>query len=133
MKRYMTPVLILGGLLLCGAALAADKADDAAMKSISGEIIKKCHEPTDKPTVPNGMKATKDDMLNAQQAIKTYVEKGNAYLSCLDDLQASWGDGVTDEQKAIIAIFHNKAVDDMQNVADLFNQAVRAFKGRSSE
>ena len=30
-----------------------------------------------------------------------------------------------------IVIFHNRAIDDETGVADLFNQSVRAFKGKS--
>ena len=37
---------------------------------------------------------------------------------------------MSDDQKAIIVLFNNKVVDDMQAVADLFNSAVRAYKGK---
>lgn len=143
MRRYTTPVLMLLGLLLCTAAATADDQNqaqtqaqqEAEMKSVSGQILKTCKQaPTsEKPSIPNGMQASKDDMISAMNAVKAYNAKGYAYLSCLDKLQASWGKDVTPTQKEIIAIFHNRVVKDMQDVAELFNQALRAYKGRSSD
>jgi hypothetical protein len=108
---------------------------EAEMKSVSGQVLQSCQQaPTDKkPSIPNGMQASKDDMITAMHAVKAYNAKGYAYLDCLDKLQTSWGKDVTPTQKQIIAIFHNKVVKDMQDVADLFNQALRAYKGRSSD
>ncbi len=143
MRRYITPILMLFGLLMCTAGAFADNQNqaqtkaqrEAEMKSVSGQILKTCKQaPTnDKPSIPNGMQASKDDMIAAMHAVKAYNAKGYAYLGCLDKLQASWGKDVTPTQKEIIAIFHNKVVKDMQDVAELFNEALRAFKGRSSD
>lgn len=112
-----------GCLLLSGAALAADD-------SASGEAMAKCPPPA-KPEIPNGRNASEDQMLAAQKAVKAYQAANSKYTSCLASLEQSWGDDATEEQKAVIVIFHNRAIDDETNVADLFNQSVRAFKGKS--
>ena len=69
-------------------------------------------------------------MIEAQGAMKSYIANGNAYLECLAKLEKKWGNSASSEQKSLVVILHNKMVDEMNNVADLFNSAVRAFKGR---
>lgn len=107
-------------------ALAAAKAN---AESVSGELTSKCSYPK-APSIPNGKTASKDELLATQKNMKAYLAKGNDFLACLDNVQAAWSD---DEKKAkgdFIVMFHNKMVDDMNEVADLFNTSVRAFKGR---
>ena len=70
-------------------------------------------------------------MLEAQQGIKNYIAKGEAVLACLDGLRTSWGETPTEEQLQINELFYNKMVDEMQAVGELFNSAVRAYKGRN--
>jgi hypothetical protein len=123
MKNGMFLSLAAGALLLHGAALA--QTDSA-----SGEAMAKCPPPT-KPDIPNGRNATEEQMLAAQKAVKAYQAENSKYTSCLASLEQSWGDEATEEQKAVIVIFHNRAIDEESGVADLFNQSVRAFKGKS--
>ncbi len=100
-----------------------------AQDSASGELAGKCEYPT-QPPIPNGRKATEAELVAAQKGMKAYLAEGDAYIACLTEVENSWGDDATDEQKAIIVLFNNKVVDDMQAVADLFNAAVRAYKGK---
>ena len=122
MKSHIVRFLALSALLFCSFAFAESE-------SASGEVMEKCKMGT-KPAVPNGRTATEEEMLNAQKGLKAYLADGDAYTACLKQVEAGWGEAVTEEQKAVIVIFHNRAVDEMQSTADLFNQAVRAFKGR---
>jgi hypothetical protein len=122
MKKVLIS-LAAGCLLLSGAALAADD-------SASGEAMAKCPRPA-KPEIPNGRNATEEQMLAAQKAVKAYQAENSKYTSCLASLEQSWGDDATEEQKAVIVIFHNRAIDEETGVADLFNQSIRAFKGKS--
>ena len=112
-------VLILGILIF--STCYADSA--------SGDIVKNC-DYTDRPSIPNGRKATEAEMIEAQKAMKAFMEYGNAYLECLTEVEQSWGSDATEEQKATVVIFYNKVVDDMEEIAALFNSAVRAFKGK---
>ena len=116
--------LAAGVLLLHGAAVSAQS------ESASGEALAKCPPPT-KPDIPNGRTASEEQMLAAQKSVKTYQAENGKYTSCLASLEQSWGDNATEEQKAVIVILHNRAIDDETGVADLFNQSVRAFKGKA--
>ena len=98
--------------------------------SASTEVIETCPMP-EKPSIPNGLKSTEEEMLAAQRGIKDYITKGEAVLACLDGLKQSWGDTATEEQLQINNLFHNKMVDEMQAIGELFNSAVRAYKGRN--
>lgn len=120
--------LCLSCLLLFGVAplqVALAQAEAA-----STEVIETCPLP-EKPSIPNGLKASEEDMLEAQKGIKDYITKGEAVLACLDSLRQGWGETASEEQLQINNLFHNKMVDEMQAVGELFNSAVRAYKGRN--
>jgi len=122
MKPSIFFCLALSAALLAPAALAQTEA-------ASTEVIENCPLP-EKPSIPNGRTATEQEMLETQRNIKAYIEKGNAVLTCLDELTTKWGEAATEEQTQINTLFHNKMVDDMQAVGELFNSAVRAYKGK---
>ena len=115
--------LLIFGIVSAQSALAQAEA-------ASTEVIETCPLP-EKPSIPNGLKASEEDMLDAQKGIKDYIAKGEAVLACLDGLRQSWGETATEEQIQINDLFHNKMVDEMQAVGELFNSAVRAYKGRN--
>lgn len=110
-------------------AFALAPAGFAQDESVSGEVSRNCPNP-EKPTIPDGKNSSEDEMITAQGHMKTYVAEGNAYLECLANLEKSWGKGASDSKKQLVVILHNKMVDDMNHVADMFNSAVRAFKGK---
>ena len=114
-------------LALCAASTPAAFARD---ESASGEVIETCPMP-EKPSIPNGLKSGEEEMLEAQRGIKDYIARGEAVLTCLDELRQSWGETATEEQLQINTLFHNKMVDEMQSTGELFNSAVRAYKGRN--
>ncbi len=115
--------LLIFGIVSAQTALAQAEA-------ASTEVIETCPLP-EKPSIPNGLKASEEDMLEAQKGIKDYIARGEAVLACLDGLRQSWGETATEEQIQINDLFHNKMVDEMQAVGELFNSAVRAYKGRN--
>jgi hypothetical protein len=124
----MRHVIAAGTFVICSLFWAVASADEAA-ESASGEVTQKCKYPT-RPEIPNGRTATEEEMMSSQKSMKDYLAQGDGYLACLDQVNAGWGETATEEQKAVIVIFHNRMVDEMQTTADLFNQAVRAFKGK---
>jgi hypothetical protein len=117
-------------LLAIALSFALPIAVNAAGESASGEVTGKCKYPR-QPEIPNGRKATEAELIEAQGKMKAYIAEGDAYIACITEVEKSWGAEATDEQKAIIVLFNNKVVDDMQAVADLFNAAVRAYKGKN--
>ena len=102
----------------------------AQAESASTEVIETCPMP-ERPSIPNGMKSSEDEMIEAQKGIKDYIGKGEAVLACLDGLRDSWGETATEEQLQINILFYNKMVDEMSSTGELFNSAVRAYKGRN--
>jgi hypothetical protein len=128
-----TKILIfISTLCLISSAFAEDKMTEeqkAAMQARAKEVNASCDYP-EKPTIPEGRNSTEEEMLQAQSRMKAFIADGNDYIACLDKLEASWGEDADDNDHALIVVLHNKAVDDMQSVADLFNTAVRAFKGK---
>ena len=102
----------------------------AQAESASTEVIETCPMP-ERPSIPNGMKSSEDEMIEAQKGIKDYIGKGEAVLACLDGLRDSWGETATEEQLQINMLFYNKMVDEMSSTGELFNSAVRAYKGRN--
>jgi hypothetical protein len=124
MKPARATLMLLVIALFSVAAVAQETTESA-----SGEVMQKCKYPS-RPDIPNGRNATEDEMVGAQKLLKEYLASGDGYLACLDQVSEGWGEKATEEQKAVIIIFHNRMVDEMQATADLFNQSVRAFKGK---
>ena len=79
-------------------------------------------------TVPDGTRATSDEMVEAQSLVKQFMAEMELYLACLDQEEAALSEPPTDEQKAAHTQLHNKAVDSMEAVATKFNEQVRVFK-----
>ena len=111
-----------------------------AEESASGEVTEKCGATPQQPNIPNGMKASMDDMLAAQKDIKAYQATSQEYRTCIDELMADWdsqANGADEDGKKVIAqkkdigiAFYNRSVSDEEDVANLFNTAIRAFKGK---
>ena len=78
--------------------------------------------------VPDGAKATSDEMVEAQSLVKQFMAEMELYLACLDEEEAALSEPPTDEQRAAHTQLHNKAVDSMESVATQFNEQVRVFK-----
>lgn len=130
-----TKILIfLCAACLSGSAIAADKGQmtdeqKEAMQARVKELNSTCDYPQ-RPSIPDGHNSTEDEMLKAQANMKAFLKGGNEYIDCLDKVEKGWGDKATNNDHALVVVLHNKAVDDMQSVADLFNAAVRAFQGK---
>ena len=95
-----------------------------------------CDYPT-RIVIPNGSTATKDDMLNGQRGVKSYVASMELYLECiveeeklavgaLDDLEPE------EEQRRedMMNQKYNAAVDEMERIAAQFNAEVQAYKAK---
>ena len=120
-------VWMIAFTLVCGFS-----ANSYAQDKI--EFSGACVYPT-KPTIVNGNTATEAEMIKSQQDMKAYLALGNDFLGCLDkeattQIKADTPKEQADEFKARIDATHNAAVDDMNAIAELFNAALRAFKGK---
>jgi hypothetical protein len=87
--------------------------------------------------VPNGNSATKDEMIQGQRNVKSYMAAMEDYLACIESAEqetVAGNDDLDEEQKQQrIAMFnkkYNAAVEEMNLVAEQFNSQVRAYKDR---
>jgi hypothetical protein len=98
-------------VLLAGVVVLAQFAALAAYAS-------NCTEPEPFTDIPSGAQATREQMLSAQRAMKSYDNAVKAYTDCLHDAGDSSGK-------------INQAVDRLQKLAERFNDELRLFKQRN--
>jgi hypothetical protein len=109
--------------------------------ALTGTVYADCPYPTAPAKLPDGATATLEEMLAGQKAVQEYSKAINDYNACidkaLDDQIAKGGDKLKPEQKADLqrmeAQKHNAAVDQLQSVADRFNEQVKIFKARTAD
>ena len=90
-----------------------------------------CESPQE-VSVPDGSQATMEEMLAAQQAVKSYMAAMEDYLKCLEgEYRPEGGTQTQEELKALRAQHdseHNSAVGAMERVANSFNEQIREYK-----
>jgi hypothetical protein len=99
-----------------------------------------CVAPLNDVRIPNGNKATRDEIISANQALQEHTTEVEAYRLCLKAEQetkiAAIGPDITDEQKSKIASEYvnrqNAEVEKLQSLADLYNVAVRNFRAKQA-
>ena len=121
MKHYITALVLAGGL-------AAAQANAA------------CNYPAAPGKFPDGNSATKEEMLAAKSQVVKYNGDMETYLTCLQgefDAKVAADTTSTPEQKADQQKMHeqkyNAAVQELQGVADRFNEQLRIFKARDKQ
>ena len=100
-----------------------------------------CPYPQAPTKIPDGATATLVEMVAGQKAVGAYQKAINDYTGCidkeLDDALNKGGDKLKPEQKAdmqrVEAQKHNAAVDQLQAVADRFNEQVKVYKARTAD
>jgi hypothetical protein len=104
-------------------------------------VFADCPYPSGPKQVPDGSKASLDEMLAMKKAVKQYDDDTSSYLTCIqkehDAALQALGDKVTDKQKAdldrIESDRHNAAVTQLQGIADKFNEQVRVYKAAHAD
>ncbi|MFV0478241.1 MAG: hypothetical protein ACK5ME_10450 [Parahaliea sp.] len=105
----------------------------------SNLVFAQCNAPT-QPELPNGVKATMDDMLTGQKAVKAFQSANVGYMKCLEEVftsaEAQLKKGGLDKdteakaqasyQEAVDA--YNAAVSTEEAIAGRFNTEVREYK-----
>jgi hypothetical protein len=107
----------------------------------AGAAYADCPYPATPDKLPDGASATLQDMLAGQKAVADYNKAVNEYVSCIDkevdEAITKAGDKIKPEQKAdmqrVETQKHNAAIDQLQSVADRFNEQVKVFKARSAD
>jgi hypothetical protein len=115
-------------LTLAVIALAASGAAQAA-----------CIYPRAPDRLPDGSTATYEEMAAAQKAVQQFNDDINAYNACLDlemvtlERSGAYDENRLTELRAMQAKKNNAAVDEVQSVADRFNEQLRIFKARDKQ
>lgn len=114
----------------------------AATAALSaGAAFADCPYPAAPDKLPDGATASLQDMLAGQKKVGEYNKSVNDYVACIDkeleDALAKAGDKIKPEQKAdmqrVETQKHNAAIDQLQTVADRFNEQVKVFKAKSAD
>lgn len=100
-----------------------------------------CLYPAAPDKLPDGATATLDEMLAGQKTVNVYNKAVNDYVACidkqLDEDIAKQGDKLKPQQKTemqkVEAQKHNAAIDQLQSIADRFNEQVKVYKARSNK
>lgn len=98
-----------------------------------------CIYPRAPDRIPDGRTASYDEMLAAQKAVKQFNDDINSFNACLDmEMTAYEKSGLYDENRLtelrlMQAKKNNAAVDEVQALADQFNEQLRIFKARDKQ
>lgn len=103
---------------------------------IAGPVYADCAAPTRDITIPDGSKATLDEMLAAKQAVQEYNAALEAFNSCLnleqDAAIAARGENITNEERKQINDDYNQRYNAelarLQAVASQLNLQIKAYK-----
>lgn len=90
-----------------------------------------CEQPV-APDVPDGASAAEAAMRQAAGNVKRYMAETEEYLACLQFQEENMGARLTPVAEKQFVDRHNAAVDAMEEVAERFNEALRAFKSANS-
>jgi hypothetical protein len=114
----------------------------------AGTAYADCSYPTPPDHIPDGNTATLQEMVDAQKAVKEYDKAINAYVACIQlerndavgKLAPKPGEKPTPEQKKATEDLqrveiqkHNAAIDQLQSVADRFNEQVKVYKAKQDK
>ena len=107
----------------------------------AGAAYADCPYPAAPDKLPDGASATLQDMLAGQKAVADYNKAVNEYVACIDkevdEAIAKGGDKIKPEQKAdmqrVETQKHNAAIDQLQSLADRFNEQVKVFKAKGAD
>src|ERR1700744_547131 len=110
-----------------------------ALAALVGPVYADCSYPPPPAKLPDGNTATMQEMVEAKQAVTQYNKDINAYVACIklehESAVTNAGDKLTAEQKADMEKMevqkNNAAVDQLQSIADRFNEQVRIYKAKN--
>ena len=110
-----------------------------ALAALAGPVYADCTYPPPPAKLPDGNSATMEEMLDGKKAVTQYNKDINAYVACIklehETAVTTAGDKLTPQQKADMEKMevqkNNAAVDQLQTIADRFNEQVRLYKAKN--
>ena len=79
-------------------------------------------------TIPEGREATREEMLDAQAQVRTYVLAMESYLACVGEELTVAGDDAPEVFKSIMFSRHNVAMAEMEAVANHYNEQLQIYQ-----
>lgn len=128
----------LFSLLFCTGHVVAAQDDaltpeqEEAIRNIALDLNQNCPPPAG-PAIPDGSTATRDEMVSSQKALQGFIDEGNTYLDCLEGVETSWGEDISNNQKAVLDALYNRAVTGLQDSAKAFNDQLHIYQGKSAD
>jgi len=120
--RFALTLLFLTLLL---PALPALAEGDEAQPGEVGDC-----SPPESPAIPDGEKIDTAGMKQTVSEVKAYLKGGEDYLACLTEVENSWGEEATEDQRKELIRNHNAMVDAMQAAAERFNAELAKYQAR---
>ena len=79
--------------------------------------------------VPDGETATMEELVAVQSEIQTYMAGMEEYIGCVDaELEDAGGEDSPELYQSLMVLRHNQGVEEMELIAEAFNEQVRAFR-----
>ena len=103
-----------------------------ALASMAALPAVACEQPSI-VAVPQGETASLDELLAAQEEIRTYMAAMEEYLACVNEEIEAAGEDAPAQFQALMARRNNTAVEEMEQVAAAFNEQVRAYREANPE
>jgi hypothetical protein len=91
--------------------------------------LSRCEFP-EVPVVPDGATASEAELGEAGANVRKFVADGQTALDCLHQVETAMGPEITDEQRSTIVARYNASVDQLNAVAQRYNEEVRAYRAR---
>ncbi|WP_428100673.1 hypothetical protein [Candidatus Rariloculus sp.] len=98
-----------------------------ALASLFALPVLACENPP-LAVVPDGENATMEELQAAQEDVRIYMEAMNEYIACVDEELDSAGDDAPELFQSLMVSRHNIGVEEMELVAESFNEQVRAWR-----
>ncbi len=128
--KPLLSVALAGSLFVSTASYAEEEAavEAAAITDPSAH----CTYDNNTPIIPDGNVASKDELIAAQGSIKAYQTSLVEFRECLAAVETALNPEAEDFEsvKTLLIDRMNKSVDMENQVAEQFNETVRAFKSR---
>jgi hypothetical protein len=124
MKRVMFASLVL---MVSMAVMAQEVMDDGSRVILPLEA-QQCNLPSAPPPIPDVPE--KSDLLAAQKKVKQFQVDMEVYRTCVD--KDSDNPEMSSGNRQAISNAHNYSVDMEERVANMFNEAVRAYKANQA-
>jgi hypothetical protein len=125
MKRVIFASLVL---MISTTALAQELMEDGSRVVLPLEV-QQCDLPSAPAPIPEV--PLMEDLLKAQKGVKLFQAEMEVYRNCLNKDADS--DELSTGNRQAISNAHNYSVDMEERVADMFNEAVRAYKASQAD